>query len=117
MDSFGIHAVACTMGGDLNTRHNSIRDLLHDLCKEVGFSVGKEWTGLIDNSKKRPGDLILRGCSASGRKDLAVDVAIISFPIDNKPFSPEKKMDAKASEKIKAYKEQRNIEFTTSSYE
>ena len=116
LDNHGIHALACQMGGDLNTRHNAIRDLLFTLCRNLGFSVGKEWPGLIEGSKARPGDLIIRGGAASGNKDLAIDVSIVSIPIANQHFSPEAIMENAAVAKITKYKNKliaANTVFTT----
>ncbi len=46
-----------------------------------------EWPGIIDGSKVRPGDIILRGFSNSGGKDLAVNVTVISIPQSQQNFS------------------------------
>jgi len=116
LDSFGYHATACSMGSGKNARHDAIRDLLYNICvNELGINVGLEWPGIIDGSKERPGDILLRGFSNSGGKDLAVDVSVISIPLSQQTFSTEMIRDSAAKAKSLKYREKLaalNMDFT-----
>jgi hypothetical protein len=68
------------MGSGKNAQHDAFRDLLYNICvNELGINVDLEWPGIIDGSKERPGDILLRGFS-NGGKDLAVVVSVILIP-------------------------------------
>ena len=78
MDVFGDHAICCTSGGDLITRHNRVRNLVGKLCEEAKLSPVLEKVGILghkDLSKRRPGDVTIPLWSKG--RGLAIDVSVI----------------------------------------
>jgi hypothetical protein len=75
-DKKGYHSTICKCGGDVTRRHNAIRDLLVDECRNGGIAAFKEENGLIPNSSERPADAFIPEWFAS--KTGCIDVAVTS---------------------------------------
>ena len=74
LDHLGHHAVTCKYGGDVVTRHNMIRDILVETCRQAHIGVKVEVGNNLsrDHSKTRPADILPPGRTA------ALDVSITS---------------------------------------
>ena len=79
LDTFGHHCVTCRCGGDVTTRHNALRNVLHTTFHHAGLSAhleqGSSWSN--DKSRSCPADILVdnwdRGLSA------AFDVSVTSL--------------------------------------
>ena len=63
MDRLGRHCLSCTAGGDINTRHNGVRDIYHDYCQRGGLRPEKEAPRLLQDvlgrhDRHRPADVL-----------------------------------------------------------
>ena len=63
LDPLGHHAVTCRHGGDMVVRHNHLRDVVVDFCRQAHLSVSIEkGLGLTrDHSHSRPADVLIAG--------------------------------------------------------
>ena len=63
LDPLGHHAVTCRHGGDVVVRHNLLRDVVVDFCRQAHLSVSIEkGHGLTrDHSHSRPADVLISG--------------------------------------------------------
>ena len=62
LDPLGHHAITCTHGGDVVTRHNMLRDVVANLFRQVHMGVTAEvGHGLThsDGSLSRPADVLV----------------------------------------------------------
>jgi len=55
------HAVVCGSGPDRILRHNSLRDIVHEMASLAGVNPEKEPPSMFHNSKERPADVFLPG--------------------------------------------------------
>ena len=78
LDPLGHHAITCKRGGDVVTRHNTLRDALAETCHRAHLSVqveaGSDLTA--DHSHTRPADLLLTNWATG--KTAAFDVSVTS---------------------------------------
>jgi hypothetical protein len=76
MDRWGDHAVQCNQGKGVAVtyRHNSVRDILFRICKELGIAVEREpsFPVRVPGAEGRRPDLLLKVWE--GGKDLYIDV-------------------------------------------
>ena len=61
LDPLGHHALTCTHGGDVVTRHNKLRDTLAGTCRRAHLSVKVEAGNSLthDHSHTRPADILV----------------------------------------------------------
>ena len=78
LDHLGHHAVTCKYGGDMVTRHNMIRDILVETCRQAHIGVKVEVGNNLsrDHSKTRPADILLPNWFLG--RTAALDVSITS---------------------------------------
>ena len=76
VDMLGDHAACCTRNGERIVRHNRVRNLVANICREGLLSPVVEMKNLLTSTARRPGDIVLPNWS-NGRP-LAVDVAVTS---------------------------------------
>ena len=75
-DVRGNHAMCCGSGGERISRHNHLRDHLHDTAAAAGLGPRKEERFLIPGNDSRPADVLLPHWKAG--KDVALDVAVVN---------------------------------------
>ena len=87
LDSKGIHCGSCTAGGDVNLRHNNVRDSLHSFCKRGRLRPELEKAGLLQDDAvfidlRRPADVLVEGVISTTRQTrqqrTALDVKVIN---------------------------------------
>ena len=78
LDHLGHHAVTCKYGGDVVSRHNRIRDILVETCRQAHIGVKVEVGNNLsrDHSKTRPADILLPNWFLG--RTAALDVSITS---------------------------------------
>eukprot|EP00731_Ephydatia_muelleri_P022960 Em0015g543a len=78
LDPLGHHAITCKRGGDVVTRHNTLRDVLAEICHRAHLGVqveaGNDLTA--DHSHTRPADLLLTNWATG--KTAAFDISVTS---------------------------------------
>ncbi|KAL5483926.1 hypothetical protein EMCRGX_G020346 [Ephydatia muelleri] len=78
LDPLGHHAITCKRGGDVVTRHNTLRDVLAEMCHRAHLGVqveaGNDLTA--DHSHTRPADLLLTNWATG--KTAAFDISVTS---------------------------------------
>ena len=84
LDMGGIHAMSCTAGGDMQCRHNQIRDIIYRFCVRARLNPQLEKPGLLDDESiivnlRRPADVLaeMRPGSATPMRT-AIDVKVIN---------------------------------------
>ena len=75
-DKFGDHALCCGHGGERITRHNQIRDHLHNLAASAALGPTKENRFLLPGQDRRPADVFIP--SWAGGLDAAFDVTVVN---------------------------------------
>ena len=75
-DVQGNHAMCCGSGGERISRHNHLRDHLHDVAAAAGLGPRKEVRFLIPGNDSRPADVLLPHWKQG--KDVALDVAVVN---------------------------------------
>ena len=71
----GEHATCCCAGGDVNVRHNSLRDQVYFKCRAAGLEAEREEPGLLpDDPRRRPGNVYVP--SVPDRGPCALDLAV-----------------------------------------
>ncbi|KAL5475538.1 hypothetical protein EMCRGX_G025366 [Ephydatia muelleri] len=76
LDPLGYHCVTCKSGGDVTTRHNTLRNVVHSTFQQAGLSahleVGCGWEK--DNARTRPADILVTNwdCGTSAAFDITV---------------------------------------------
>ena len=76
LDPLGYHCVTCKSGGDVTTRHNTLRNAVHSTFQRAGLSahleVGCGWGK--DNARTRPADILVTNwdCGTSAAFDITV---------------------------------------------
>ena len=74
-DVQGDHALCCSHWGERITRHNLLRDHLHDLAASACLSPVKEGRHLLPGANRRPADILIH--SWDGGCDAALDVTVV----------------------------------------
>ena len=72
-DTKGNHATMCKGGASRILRHNEVRDIVGKAFQEIGYEIGFEHGGGLQDGRK-PGDVIVYNWK--NRKHLLIDVAI-----------------------------------------
>ena len=75
-DAQGNHAMCCGSGGERISRHNHLRDHLHDNAVGAGLGPVREVRFLILGEDSRPADVLLPHWI--GGKDAALDVTVVN---------------------------------------
>ena len=75
-DAQGNHAMCCGSGGERASRHNHLRDHLHDTAVAAGLGPVREVRFLIPGEDSRPADVLLPHWT--GGKDAALDVTVVN---------------------------------------
>ena len=75
-DALGDHAMCCGHQGERITRHNAIRDAIHDTAAAAALSPVKEGQHLLPGNNRRPADIYIGGWAAG--QDAALDVTVIN---------------------------------------
>jgi hypothetical protein len=103
LDKCGIHSLACKSKGDIISRHNSIRDVIFQNCKDAGMTVKKEKAGLLGDhgDKRRPADVWIQNFSLN--MDYCLDVAVTS-PLQKKYREQAAKTEGHAAADYYKYK-------------
>ena len=78
LDPLGHHAITCKRGGDVVTRHNTLRDVLAEICHRahLGVQVEAGCDLTADHSHTRPADLLLTNWATG--KTAAFDISVTS---------------------------------------
>jgi hypothetical protein len=87
-DFYGIHDQSCTCGGDINIRHNEVRDLIHGFAQRGQCRPVLERVGLLAEpgvllDMRRPADVLIEQAlsnspDTSAYARLALDVKVIN---------------------------------------
>ena len=75
-DRYGDHALCCGHWGERITRHNNIRDHVHNLAASAVLNPTKEGRFILPGSDRRPADILLPNWA--GGRDAALDVTVIN---------------------------------------
>ena len=75
-DSMGDHALCCGHGGERITRHNNLRDHLHQLAASAALNPSKESRFLLPGQDRRPADVFIPNWAAG--LDAALDVTVVN---------------------------------------
>ena len=75
-DAQGNHAMCCGSGGERISRHNHLRDHLHDTAVAAGLGPVREVRFLIPGEDSRPADVLLPHWIAG--QDAALDVTVVN---------------------------------------
>jgi hypothetical protein len=94
LDRFGIHSLTCKTKGDMISRHNAVRNVILEYCKEAGLNAEPETPNLLGNDKRRPADVLIKNFSLNA--DHCLDVAITS-PLQPKYINGASKTDGHAA--------------------
>ena len=78
LDPLGHHAITCKRGGDVVTRHNTLRDVLAEICHRAHLGVQVEAGNDLnaDHSHTGPADLLLTNWATC--KTAAFDISVTS---------------------------------------
>ena len=76
LDPWGDHALSCTFGGGLITRHDALRDIVFSTCSQAHYHPKKEIKHLLKDSNKRPGDVFIPIWSRG--RPAALDITVTS---------------------------------------
>ena len=78
LDPLGHHAASCRHGGDVVARHNHLRDIVANFCRQAHLSVRVEvGYGLArDHVNSRPADVLVQGWDRG--KPAAFDITVAS---------------------------------------
>ena len=75
-DAHGNHAMCCGSGGERISRHNHLRDHLHDTAVAAGLGPVREVRFLIPGQDSRPADVLVPHWI--GGKDAALDITVVN---------------------------------------
>ena len=85
LDAKGVHAASCMSGGDVNLRHNRVRNTLYRYGGRGQLNAELEKAGVLDEDGIfvdlcRPADIMIDGMEATrrGSERIALDVKIIN---------------------------------------
>ena len=73
-DKLGDHALNCGYSGERISRHNLLRDAIHDVAAAAALNPVKEGRFLLPGADRRPADVFIRGWQ--GGQDVALDVTV-----------------------------------------
>ena len=113
MDVFGDHALICSTGGDMITRHNNIRNLLYHICQAANLSPRLETKSLSFNDQRRPGDVTIPNWCRGNL--LALDVTI-SSPLQSSLISQAAEEQGFAASRAEERKRRQFDEFYTTDH-
>ena len=68
--------MCCAHQGERISRHNSLRDVIHNTAAAAALNPVKEGQHLLQGNNRRPADIYIRGWSAG--RDAALDVTVIN---------------------------------------
>ena len=75
-DKLGDHSLCCGHQGERISRHNRLRDTLHDIAASAALGPLKESRFLLPGSDRRPADVFLPSWAAG--QDAALDVTVVN---------------------------------------
>ena len=75
-DVFGDHALCCGHGAERITRHNQLRDHLHQLAASAALGPSKESRFLLPGQDRQPADVFIPNWAAG--LDTALDVTVVN---------------------------------------
>ena len=75
-DRLGDHSLCCGHQGERISRHNRLRDALHDVAASAALGPVKEGRFLLPGSDRRPADVFIPGWAAG--RDAALDVTVVN---------------------------------------
>ena len=75
-DNLGDHSLCCGHQGERISRHNRLRDTLHDIAASAALGPVKESRFLLPGSDRRPADVFLPSWAAG--QDAALDVTVVN---------------------------------------
>ena len=75
-DALGDHAMCCGFGGERISRHNHLRDALHETAVAAGLGPVKEGRALLPGDDRRPADILVPNWA--GGRDAAMDVTVVT---------------------------------------
>ena len=75
-DAQGNHAMCCGSGGERISRHNNLRDQVHDTAMAAGLGPVREVRFLLPGQDSRPADVLLPHWIAG--KDAALDLTVVN---------------------------------------
>ena len=75
-DRLGDHSMCCGHQGERISRHNRLRDALHDVAASAALGPVKEGRFLLPGSDRRPADVMIPGWAAG--RDAALDVTVVN---------------------------------------
>jgi hypothetical protein len=85
MDSKGVHPASCMAGGDVNLRHNLVRNIVYRYSARGQLNAELEKAGVLDDygvfvDLCRPADVMIDAFDATnrGRERLALDIKVIN---------------------------------------
>ena len=89
LDSLSHHAVSCRHGGDTVIRHNTLRDIITDLCHKAHLSVRVEaGHGMCCyNNHSHPADVLVEGWERGQPAALDITIASPLTPVSLKDSS------------------------------
>ena len=107
-DELGDHAMCCAHQGERITRHNALRDAIHNIASAAALNPIKEGQHLLPGNNRRPADIYLRGWAAG--RDAALDVTVTNplqqATIQGAATSPGHALRARFSSKMNSAAEQ-----------
>jgi hypothetical protein len=81
LDPGGHHALTCSKGGDVVTRHNKLRNTVRSLCSRAQMSAKLE-QGASGSDMQRPADVLVQAWSLGAAA--AFDITVVSpFTVNN----------------------------------
>jgi hypothetical protein len=75
-DRLGDHALCCGHQGERISRHNRLRDAIHDVAAAAALSPAKESRFLLPGVDRRPADIYIPSWAAG--RDAALDVTVVN---------------------------------------
>jgi hypothetical protein len=75
-DRYGDHALNCGFWGERITRHNHLRDHIHDMAAAAALGPVKEGRFLLPGVDRRPADVLIPNWA--GGLDVALDITVVN---------------------------------------
>ena len=75
-DRLGDHALSCGTGGERISRHNHLRDAIHETAVAAGLGPTREGRFLLPGADRRPADVLIPNWA--GGRDAALDVTVVN---------------------------------------
>jgi hypothetical protein len=115
-DKYGDHAISCAIGGERNSRHNYLRDVVFQSSQQAHLGPLKEPDGLLPGLDDRPADILLRYWTRG--KDTAIDITVVNAlqaaHVQQVAENGSKAVESAHNDKVRKYQErcsQEGIEF------